>query len=399
MKVTVKSGFVRHCRRTLILGTALFIFNILPASAAEITLPRMEMGSRGWVDNGEFVLSSVISADLALTGGYKYAFLLGFYLEVPDAGNNFSGQTVFGFRIAKATARDIFGLPMELSYFIGSNDNFCNGDDFSTRFGLSPFGTDFRGFLYFPEGIGGNPFYRYNGVHGVQGTGVSLSLTKWDNFVPMFYFYKDIVDIPLFPGLIPNPGAAYEEIGGNLFSGDLRLLFNHNWLRLETFWGMSLNTSKDASMRGGLMAHIAGNGVEFFVQGGIPGWMVGKKFSIDNLFFLMEPRLRLGYFGMYLTFFYHPQTYIHIITPDEKGKANINLKFLFGKIDTGFTGGIETGGELKIDGSEDFIFYISPLAYYISGGLRWDVKFRIKVPEYKTPKEMFDFFIGVRTAF
>lgn len=395
----------------------LLLSTVWPAVAAEFTVPRVEIASRGWVDDGDFVLSSVLSADLALSGGYKFTFLLGFSLEAPDIGKAFANrnfsfghidpaatvtgteynaladklnnQAVVGFRIAKATIRNLFNLPLEMSYFIGSDDDFCGGDEFSIRFGISPFGTEFRGFLYFPEGIGGNFVRRYYGIHGVRGTGFSFVLTKWEHVIPMLYLYQDF----------PSDFIDFTNMfGGNLYSGDLRLLFYHNWLRLEFFGGFSLNTSLDVSIRGGLMVHLAGRGVEFFFQGGIPSWKAGGKFSIDNLFFLIEPRLKLGVFNMYLTFFYHPVEYNHVISPDEKGRADINIKFLFGNVDSGLAGGIETGGELRIDGSEGFDFHISPLGTFISSGLRWDVKLRIKPLKYDTPKEMFDFFIGVRTG-
>ena len=47
-----------------------------PAAAAEISVPGLEMASRGMVYNDEFIVSSAISADLALSGGYKYAKIL-----------------------------------------------------------------------------------------------------------------------------------------------------------------------------------------------------------------------------------------------------------------------------------------------------------------------------------
>jgi len=410
-------------KAVLILCAGFLLFSIWPASAAEFSLPRMEMATRGWVDDGDFVLSSIISADLALTGGYKYAFILGFSLEAPNIGKAFAdrnigfeippsdpvlgedynelvdqindrlnNQAYLGFRIAKATIRDVFGLPLEMSYFIGAGDDFCSGDEYSSRFGLLPFGTEYKGFFYFPEGIGGHPGRRYNGIHSIRGTGFSLSLSKWEKIIPSFYLYQDF---PNSSDIISFKTA----FGGNLYSADLRVLFYHDWLRLEAFGGLSLNTNLDVSIRGGLMTHFSGHGVEFFAQIGIPGWTAGEKFSIDNMYFLIEPRLHQGIFHMYLTFFYHPVEYIHVITPDEKGKANINIKFLFGNLDSGLSGGIETGGELKFDGSKNFKFDISPTATLISGGLRWDAKFRIKPLEYDNPKEMFDIFIGVRTAF
>ena len=397
----------------------LFLSALWPAVAAEITVPNMEMASRGRVEDKEFVLSSVISADLALTGGYKYSFLLGLSLEADDiarafayrnfrAGlldpadpvsadeynalaNRLNNQAFIGFRLAKATARDLFGLPLEMSYFFGSGDNFCTGDEFPIKFGISPFGTDFRGFYYFPEGIGGIFSHRYNGIHGVRGTGLSFSLTKWEKIVPMFYIYQNFADF------WSTTGANYYS--GNIYSGDLRLLLYHDWLRIDAFGGISLNSSLDTNIRGGLMVHILGNGVEFFAQGGIPGWTTGEKFSIDNIFFLIEPRVHIGLFGINLTFFYHPAEYNQIITIEEKGKADINIKFTYGKADSGFAGGIEMGAEFKVDKMQDIVFRLSPFASFITGGLKWDAKIRIIPQNYDVPLEMMELFIGVRTAF
>ena len=413
MKIDAKTGF-------LLLVVIFIFFYAFPAAAADISVPNIEMASRGWVDNNNFVLSSLLLADLALTGGYKYAFTLGFYLDAPDIGKaftqrNFKAETVapgqgvseddynalvdrmnnqayIGFRIAKATARELFGTPLEFSYFLGAADNFCSGEDFTEHFGIPYFGTDFKGFYYFPEGIGGMPARRYNGIHGIRGSGFSLGYTGLEKIFPIFYVYMDFP----YPQDYINTANIFGE---NIYSGDMRVLMHFNWLRLEVFNGISVNSGKDVSLRGGIMAHIEGNGVEFFTQIGIPGFTVGEKFSIDNLFFLFEPRLQLGFFALHLTFFYRPIEYIHVITPSEKGRANINIKFLFGNAKSGFCGGIETGGELKIDGSEDFVLHITPMMSAYSDGLRWDAKIRIKPLEFDTPKEMIEFFIGVRTAF
>ena len=425
-----KGGFSALRARTLVLGAGMFLLALWSTAAAEITVPKLEMASRGRMNDGEFILSSILSADLALTGGYKYAFLLGFSLEAPDIGKAFAyrnfrfnpllpvpsgggvteddynalvdkynaqtdminNQAVLGFRIAKATARDIFNLPLEVSYFIGSGDDFCTGDEFSSLFGLSPIGTDFRGFFYFPDGIGGIPTDQYNGIYGVRGTGFSFTLTKWANFVPMVYLYQDFA----YPGSISG--------GENLYSGDLRLLLNKGWLKLEGFGGVSAAPGLDPDIRGGLMVHLAAvNGAEFFAQGGVPGWTVGEQFSVDHIFFLIEPRLRFGFFGVTVTFFYHPVEYIHILTPEEHGKADINIKFQFGKTDSAsavnVSGGVETGGNLKIDHMEDFLFYMSPFVSFISGGLKWDIKIRFTPQNYQDPEKLCEYFIGIRTAF
>jgi len=417
----------------LALGAGLFFMIPWFSAAAEITLPRLEMASRTRMNDGKLVVSSMISTDLALTGA-KYNFLLGFTLEAADIAKAFSyrnfmiapfpylpggatdvspddynalvdqlnneadrlnNQAFLGFRIAKATAKGLFGLPLELSYFLGQGDDFCTGDDFSSIFGIAPFGTDFKGFLYFPDGIGGVPTRQYNGIYGVRGTGISLALTKWTSFVPILYLYQDFASTPYYL----NPGTSVFG-GGNLYSGDLRMLIYHGALDLEVFGGVTTTPNLDTSIRGGLMFHLgSASGAEFFAQGGIPGWTLGKDLSIDNLFFLMEPRLHFNNFGIIVTFFYHPVEYIHILTDDERGRADLNVKFQIGKADSGFTGGIELGGNLKLAGLQDFTFHLSPFVSFISGGLRWDAKIQLNPSDYTTPAEMLELFIGVRTAF
>lgn len=419
-----KREILPRCGQILAVGTALFFMVLWSSSAAEFTIPRLEMDTRSRMNDGEMVVSSLMSADFALTGGYKYSFLLGFTLEAADLAKAFTNrnfavapplpagsgvsapdynaladrlnnQANLAFRIGKATARDIFGLPLNLSYFLGQDDDFCTGDEFADLFGSSPFGTDFRGFMYFPDGIGGVPRRQYNGIYGVRGTGFSLSLTKWANFVPILYLYQDFASTPYY---LPPNTAVFG--GGNLYSGDLRMLFNHNALGMEAFGGVSVSSTLDTSVRGGLMFHLsAGNGAEFFAQAGVPGWTVGQDFGIDNLFFLIEPRLHFNRLGVFLTFFYHPVEYIHISTWDERGRADINVKFQYGKATSGLTGGFEVGGNAKLAGMEDFVFNISPFVSYISGGLQWDAKIKIIPTNYEVPQEIIELFIGVRTAF
>jgi hypothetical protein len=139
--------------------------------------------------------------------------------------------------------------------------------------------------------------------------------------------------------------------------------------------------------------------VEFLLQAGVPGWEKGEDVSIDNFYFLMEPRLLFDNFGFYVTFFYHPVEYIHILTPEERGKADINIKFLSGNANAGFSWGLETTLGLKTDGMEDFSVWVSPFVGFMASGLRWDTKLRLNALEWKTPSEMFELFIGVRTAF
>jgi hypothetical protein len=404
-------------------GIVFFFVTLNFLAAAEITVPRFEMTSRGRIEDGEFVLASVISADLALSGGYKYGILFGFSFESPDlaktiAYRNFNfeslaaggapvthdeynglvdrlndrlkNQGTLNFRIAKATARDLFDKPLELSFFIGEAGYFCNGDEFSSRFSINPIGTEFSGFFYFPEGINGDITRQYKGIYGVQGTGLSMALTAWESFVPMLYLYQDFSYFQFTNG----------GVGENRYSGDLRFLVNRELVKLEAFGGISFSSGLDTNLRGGFLAHFSSQKkVEFFLQAGVPGWEKGEDFSIDNFYFLIEPRLVFENAGLYVTFFYHPLEYLRIKTAEERGKADINVKFLSGNAYAGFNWGLETTLGLKLNGMEDFSVWVSPFVGFMASGLRWDTKLRVNVLEWETPVEMFELFIGVRTAF
>ncbi|MCL2478738.1 MAG: hypothetical protein FWF22_04505, partial [Treponema sp.] len=231
--------------------------------AVEITVPRFELVTLGRTVNDEFSLASSVSADLALSGGYKYGLYLGFSFDsdnlakalmyknlrfnyasgdpmdpvqvgdyndlVSQANGRLNSQGTLTFRTVKAVVRDLFNLPLELGYFVGEGDNFCSGYDFDYRFGDSSIGTDYRGLFYFPDGIGGNINRRYDGIYTATGTGFSLALTKWDFIVPMVYVYQNFSPQMLMTG----------TDGDTLYSGDLRVLLNLENFQLEVFGGLS----------------------------------------------------------------------------------------------------------------------------------------------------------------
>jgi hypothetical protein len=406
-------------KNTRAVGFVLLFLPVFSLPGAEITVPRMEFASRGASENGEFAVSTNAAVDLALNGGYKYGILLGLSFESANLGKAFSyrnfeaelmdpaaavsgdeynrladrfnNRAALSFRIAKATARELFKLPLELSYFVGLSDAFCSGEEFSLRYGLPYIETGFTGFYYFPEGIGGNPYRRYNGIHVVQGTGFSLALTRWDNFVPLLYLYQDIP-------YISTGGVVSEKTH---YSGDLRALFNGEKLKVEFFLGMSGGKDITPDFRGGLMAFFtSGTGTDLLIQGGIPGWVQGEEFSIDAMYFLMEPRLSFGLFAIYINLFYHPLEYLHIKTEEERGKADINIKFLFGNMEQfRLQGGLETTLGLKADKVSDLSFKLSPFVSLLSDGLRWDFKIRVDPLAAENLEELVEIFVGVRTAY
>jgi len=241
-------------RKYVILPISLLLLPVSLSFSAELTVPSLEMASTGTVQNGTFSLSSVAQADIALTGGYKYGGLLRLAFSsrdlekalgygrtsldlasadpVPAADYNalvdrFNNLAALQFKLAQVSARKPFELPVELSYFIGFSDSFCSGDDFPQLFGSVPVNSEFKGFAYFPQGIGGNPAYQYNGIHQAIGTGFHLSLLAWQNFIPMVYLYQDSAFINESTG-IPESGR---------YSGDVRFLVNSQYVKFEAFAG------------------------------------------------------------------------------------------------------------------------------------------------------------------
>jgi hypothetical protein len=406
----------KYCR---IFGILLLVLPVFALRGAEITVPRLELATRAAAEKGELAISSNAAVDIALNGGYKYGILLGLSFESANLGKafayrnfeaglldknasvmgndynelaeRFNNQAVLSFRIAKATARNLFGLPLELSYFVGLGDPFCSGEEFAVRYGVPNIETNFTGFFYFPEGIGGNPYRRYNGIHEVQGTGFSFALTRWENFVPLLYVYQNIP-------AISTAGVLSET---TYYSGDLRSLFNHEKIKIEAFMGMSGGKDEELELRGGLLAFFtSGKGTDFLIQCGIPGWVMNEEFSLDNWYFLIEPRLDFGIMAFHLSFFYHPLEYLHIKTVEERGKADINIKLFAGDLgESRFQGGLETTLGIKADKPEDFSLKISPFASLVSDGLRWDLKFRINPLAGKHLEELLEIFVGIRTAY
>jgi hypothetical protein len=363
----------------------------LPLEGAEITVPRLEIATMGSIGSAAPTLASMAAVDIALDGGYKYQAYLGLSFESDNLekalADRMNNQAVLSFRIARATARDLFNLPLDLSYFTGTTGYFCSGDDFVSYFGTAPVGTEFRGFFYFPQG--GDISRQHNGIHRVRGTGLSFVLTPWERVLPMAYLYQD------FSFVDPRTGIA--EPGR--YSGDLRVLINLDQVKLEGFAGGTVGPDKPGVLRGGLLALFnSGRGTNFLLQCGVPGWDTQNPLSINNVFFLMEPRVDFNILRLTVTFFYHPAQLR--AAPPEQGGADVNLKLSAGDIAASAPeGGLETTLGLKVDDIEDVSVRLSPFISFVSSGLRWDAKVRFNLLGSKEPASLCDVFIGIRTAY
>jgi len=405
-------------RKYFILPISLLLVPAILSFSAELTVPSLEMASTGTVQNGTFSLASIAQADIALSGGYKYGGLLRLTFSSRDLEkalgygrtslepatsdptkeeynallDRFNNLAALQFKLAQVSVRKPFDLPIDISYFIGFSDAFCSGEEFPLLFGSAPITTEFKGFSYFPQGIGGNPAYQYNGIHEAIGTGFHLSLVPWKNMVPMLYLYQDSAFINESTG-IPESGR---------YSADIRLLVNSQYVKFEAFAGATAPYGDYGMYRWGMLAYFTtGTGADFLAQVGIPGWEAGTDLKVDNLFFLFEPRLSIGLFALHITLFYHPVRYLQLVNPEEQGATDINAKLLIGDILTyRFQGGLESTVHLRSGSSNNTLdLRISPFLSVVTEGIRWDVKLRIDPFKYTKPLEMADTFIGVRTAY
>ena len=391
---------------------------------AEITVPHLDLVSRGYKKSGEdFTIASSLEAEIAISGGYKYGFSLGLGAEIPNLGkalsygraefqdltlypdqhealnDRFNNQATISIRSIEATVREVFNMPLEISFFIGHNDKLGSGDEFQEYFGSEPIGTALRGFFYYPDGFNGDPFFRFNGaIHSIFGTGLAVK-GLFGKLIPALYIYHDIS----YPG--NNPGGSYAP---GHFSADVKLLANGENAKFEVFLGGTYATSDDFLLRGGALAWFGSGAISFLMQAGVTQYEIGSGMKIDNWYFLMEPRLRFDNFGLYLTFFYHPVYYLNRIiyaddtnTDTAKGNADINLRAFFGNMEkSAFEAGLEALVMLKMEKGEKAELRISPFISTITTGLRWDFALRINPLYFRDNKKgLMEGFIGIRTSY
>ena len=387
--------------------------------AADLRVDQLELLSHGSLnsDTGNYEVASRLFFDMSLEGGDKFAGLLKLDFmngnvekalnlantnadssssslgqDLTDRVNNLTGPEL---RTVAITARSMFGLPLDFSYFVGEMDNFCSGDDFVALFGTAPFATELRGPMVYPDGVGGNPRVWYDGIYAANGTGFRVATTPKLNerSVGYLYFYQD------------------SNIGPGTWSGDLRYLVNGSSAKAELFAGAT--TGDVESVRGLYrcgMLFLASSGDigEFLAQMGVTRWDATKPLSLDDLYFLFEPRIYIGNARAAITVFYHPTWYLQKDYSDlgEKGALDTAFDLRFGSVNgSGAQGGMQTLFAFRplstdTDVTPSLAVDASPYYALLSGGIRWDFKLDLRL--FPFPDEwygMFKPFIGLKTSY
>jgi hypothetical protein len=371
----------RRFTKPLVALTFLLAASMLPA--ANLLVPSLELVTRGFVNSGTFELASYGDVALSIEGGYKFggsislSYIDASILEDDDPLDRIT------FDSASIIVRDVFKLPLSMSWFIGTYDVLGSGSEFPTSFGTSEIASAYRGFMYFPTGI------QYDGIHQVKGTGIRLSsMLVPDKLLLILYAYQD--------SWFTDGLGAFEP---GHWSGDLRVLANLESIKLEGFLGVSSEPASVAGWyRAGFLFHASMKSLEVLAALGLPKWdPVADPFSINLFYALVEPRLHLGLFNVAATFFWHPEYYHQELT-GELGTFNVNLNLFFGDLSKTLTlGGLE--GNLDFDSTSGiFSFVLAPYLSFATPGAVWKIKVNTRLWPFDV-SDMLEGFVGIRASF
>lgn len=374
---------------------ALFLSAPVVVQPADIAVPHFSLTSRGNVENGTFGLETRADVDLALEGGYKFGGKLAFSFEstrleeesaVPESYDaevirERLSRTLL-FQSASVTIRRLFDIPLNMSYFAGRMGRFGTAEDFVTRFGTPNFGTSFRGYETFPDGVA------YEGLYQIEGTGISFVTDALaETYAVGAYTYQD------------------PRLGAGKFSSDLRLQANTDLLKAEVFLGASYPMARYGLYRAGLLtffqtsrdARVRG---EFFTQLGLPRLdpSTAADISLEDFYFLFEPRLAFPSFSMALTLFWHPEYYLQDAT-QEGGALDANVRTIIGDPENSqIRGGLDTRMTYNPAASQQLEVRASPFLRVTASGILWDFSIRARVYPFDL-QESFDGLIGITTEF
>lgn len=378
--------------RKSVIVVALMMGVGLASFAANVTIPTYQLLTRGALEGGLFVLRTQADIDIQLGGGYKFGGELSFsidtdYLERPAIpGEAYDQETItssleerLGLSAASVVVRDLFGTPLSLRYFVGERARLLTGDIFPLQFGTQIVASDFRGLLAFPEGV------VYDGVHVVDGTGLSLGIP---NLAPWVYL----------------EGSVYQDgyLGPGFYSTDVRAAFNTPNFKSEVFLGASIPQATYGAYRGGVLLYYStGQGGEVLSQIGVTRWapVSDGAPNIDDFYFLFEPRVHVGIMSIVLTLFWHPEYYVQAPT-NERGATDIVVRLIAGDVQENVvSGGLENGIRLRPASEDDQLdLSVAPFVTINSSGVIWDFKANFNVFPFQLDS-LFEAYVGIRTSF
>ncbi len=355
--------------------------------ASNVSVPSLDLITRGAMENGNFVLHTVGKMDMIIEGGYKFGgeVMLGFDSQDIEAQILNVSTSGLYFRSASVEIKDLFGIPLSLAYFIGKTHNLCFGDGFERLLNKPRIAINYSGFMYFPSG----PVY--SGIHTIAGTGMNIGLAPVPNV--------------LFFGLYAYQDSYLSDlIGPGCYSYDFRTLVDLGMIRFETFIGASIPVENYGYYRAGLLFYAQGGPAEFITQLGIPKWdPVSDTFGIELFYLLFETRLNFGIISVIPTVFIHPKYYLQEVT-NEAGYMDLNLNIRLGNLEEGiFACGIEGNFSFQKELIQSLQIKTAAYANFATPGAIWTLKCNVKLFGDPSPwtnlDNMFEGFIGIQAEF
>jgi hypothetical protein len=371
----------------------LFLLPACLAFSANVVVPRMDLITRGAMSGGEFTLQTFGDLIMQIEGGYKFGGSVAFSVLNTDLENltlSPSGLGL-GFLSASITIRDLFSIPLSLTYFVGQSDTFCSGEGFAL-FGAQPIMTAYRGFMYFPTG----PLY--DGIYQIEGTGAKFEfIPKIETLSIDYYIYEDTR--ATYPGIAEPPQPPIITSLGT-YSSDLRVLLNYAAIKMEAFTGATVRSGRDYFFRGGLLFWASNRNVEFLGQIGIPKWApsIDSVPNINDFYLLVEPRLHMGKFSIIPTFFWHPSFYMQAgPNPGEAGSFDVNLNLALGEPSQDMLqGGLETN--LRFMSGTQGSLSLAPWLGITTPGVLWKLRFDSQVWPFSW-SDIVQVFVGAQAQF
>jgi hypothetical protein len=376
-----------ECTRARFPGAVLVVLLFLPVMAfpANIVVPTMEMITHGSTVGNSFVLQTYGNFNLEVQGGYKFGGSISVGLlndiDLENAAGSLTPKP-FNFLGASIIMRDVFSVPVNITYFLGQMDIIGSGEGFS-EFGSAPIMTRYRGFLYFPStDLSLSPIY--DGIYQVQGTGAKVEYIPLPETLSLdLYMYEDT----------HSPG--FTTLGN--YSSDLRVLFNTPLVKLEGFLGASYALTSPAGLyRGGLMFYATNSAVDFMAQIGIPKWDPKiDTFGINLFYILLEQRLHMGVVSIVPTFFWHPAYYNQAYYAGEVGSFDVNMNVYYDNPAlTNLQAGLESNFRFQ-SSAGTWATRLSPWVGFTTSGILWNVKLDFNLWPYSLAT-LVDAFVGVR---
>jgi hypothetical protein len=366
-----------------------------PLFSANITVPSLEIYSRAW-DNSGFALDSYGDIELQLDGGYKFggAMKFGFTSSSLETAA-FNDSLVF--KSVSVTLRELFGLPLDFTYFIGQGDTFGTGEIFTPYFGTPLLSSRYTSYLHFPDSAAYN---FYQGIHTVYGTGGKFEFAPPEkNWLLWLYIYQDAS-----PAFIDDSGptAVFSSRQGSL---DVRTAFNFEKVRLEAFLGATLPTSDSAIgyFRSGLFLHAGTEKIEFLAEIGMPRWRpLDDAFGLDLFYLLVEQRLHLGSISIVPTLFWRPGYYQQeaIVPAQEALDVNLDVQF-HGKEESLISGGIEGNFVYQTAPTSETTAKAIPYIQLSTPGVVYKAQINTKVWPFDLSdlSDTFEVFLSIQAAF